>query len=99
MENLIWLLGILGYKGSGRSEVSCHSLYYVPAEQDAFRYAQGEPKKGRVGTQLPGEQKTAPNLNLEAAKENGTVAALPFEVLLTQGFTHGKLDRVVVRAQ
>lgn len=34
------------------------------------------------------KQEAAPYPNLEAGKEKGTVVAVPFEVLLTQGFTH-----------
>lgn len=35
-----------------------------------------------------GKQEAAPSPNLEAGKEKGAVVAVPFEVLLTQGFTH-----------
>lgn len=66
-------------------------LRHAPVEQDetdagcSVQICSGELEKGRVGTQLPGEQEAALYPNLEAAKEKGTVVAAPSEALLTQG--------------
>lgn len=92
---LIWLLGTVGYEGSGRSQVTCHYLCHSPVEQDepgaccSIQICSGELEKGRVGTQLPGDQEAAPYPNLEAAKEKGTVVVAPSEVVVTQDFTRG----------
>lgn len=94
---LIWLLGTVGYEGSRRTEVTCHYLCHGPVEQDepgaccSVQICSGELEKGRVGTQLSGDQEAAPYPNLEAAKEKGNSGgrSTESEVLLTQGFPCG----------
>lgn len=93
-EYLIWLLRTVSWVRRLWKEQG-HYLCHTPVEQDKTgtcridQICSGELEKGRVGTQLPGEQEAAPYRNLEAAKERETVVAVPSEVLLTQGLACG----------